>query len=466
MRAICAALAPCGRHRGTRCEYAGAMTILCGTDFSDAATQAVTAAAALARRTRQPLEIVNCLAVPAHESHDEASRAAEQHLATEAQRVSATGLDVQHRVLAGDPKTALLERTQQIAASWIVIGPRGQGQAPSKVGSRAESLAANSHVPVLVVRNPRPFVAWAEREQPLRVLLGADESKTTGAALSFVSALRALGPCDVTALHLFWPPEQLERFGYGGSRDFLDVDPEVRKQIRDGLVARWGSALSLPIEVAPRSGNFGEGLARAADHAGAHLVVVGTHGRDVVARIWEGSVSRGLLQQAETNVACAPLAADATAGELRPLRHVLVATDFSESGNAAIALAYSAVAPGGTVFVVHVVEKTPSNLLDATDILALEHGQAPCALRDTIHARLRELAPHSSDGVPRKTTVYVLESNDPARAIVQAAERLHADVICVGTRGRSGFAKAVMGSVAQGVLKHTKRPVLLGQATK
>ena len=55
----------------------------------------------------------------------------------------------------------------------------------------------------------------------------------------------------------------------------------------------------------------------------------------------------------------------------------------------------------------------------------------------------------------------IIESGDPARAIRQAADRFGADVICLGSHGRSGFSAAVMGSVAQAVMAQSQRPVLV-----
>ena len=42
-----------------------------------------------------------------------------------------------------------------------------------------------------------------------------------------------------------------------------------------------------------------------------------------------------------------------------------------------------------------------------------------------------------------------------------AAERFGADLICMGSRGRSGLTKVLLGSVAQGVMAQSKRPVLV-----
>lgn len=65
-----------------------------------------------------------------------------------------------------------------------------------------------------------------------------------------------------------------------------------------------------------------------------------------------------------------------------------------------------------------------------------------------------------------QTRVHVLFSESAAPAICQAAERLGVDMICIGTRGRSGIAKAVLGSVATSVLSNTGRPVLLAHRTR
>jgi len=60
-----------------------------------------------------------------------------------------------------------------------------------------------------------------------------------------------------------------------------------------------------------------------------------------------------------------------------------------------------------------------------------------------------------------ETEVAVLTSTDATRELRQEAERFGADVICLGTHGRTGAAKALMGSTAQAVLASSARPVLL-----
>jgi nucleotide-binding universal stress UspA family protein len=55
----------------------------------------------------------------------------------------------------------------------------------------------------------------------------------------------------------------------------------------------------------------------------------------------------------------------------------------------------------------------------------------------------------------------VIEAHAAWRGVVQAAESLNADLIVMGSHGRSGLEKLVLGSVTQAVLSHTKLPVLV-----
>ena len=52
------------------------------------------------------------------------------------------------------------------------------------------------------------------------------------------------------------------------------------------------------------------------------------------------------------------------------------------------------------------------------------------------------------------------ETGDPAAEILAAAARLHSDLIAMATHGRSGLDRLRYGSVAESVLRHSKRPVM------
>jgi nucleotide-binding universal stress UspA family protein len=56
--------------------------------------------------------------------------------------------------------------------------------------------------------------------------------------------------------------------------------------------------------------------------------------------------------------------------------------------------------------------------------------------------------------------VSVLEGLSVPDAILAAAERLGVDLVALGSHGRSGFKRAVLGSVADEVARRSPRPVL------
>jgi nucleotide-binding universal stress UspA family protein len=140
------------------------------------------------------------------------------------------------------------------------------------------------------------------------------------------------------------------------------------------------------------------------------------------------------------------------------IRSILSATDFSPAGDAAVRLACSLVAPGGTVHVAHVIVDKGSTALEPADIF--DAKRAPEGNAEALTLRLKSLVPAAVSG-PGRIQVHVLVSEEPAQAICQAAERLGVDMLCLGTHGRSGLAKLVLGSVTASVLVGTTRPVAI-----
>ena len=56
---------------------------------------------------------------------------------------------------------------------------------------------------------------------------------------------------------------------------------------------------------------------------------------------------------------------------------------------------------------------------------------------------------------------HVVTADDPAKTIGETAERLGADVVVLASRARSGLTRALLGSVADKVLRSCRRPVLI-----
>jgi len=442
-------------------SYRGRMSIVCGVDFSDASLQAVRVAAALAAAAKLPLYLVHATEPAADEGAADRARTGfrNESLAARARALRERGIDVRSRVEVGVPDQVLSDFATEVAATLIVIGPVGHRRGSGLLlGSHADKLAQHARVPVLVARDAAAFEHWASGTAELSVLLGVDFSRSAGDASGFLTELALLGRCRVTATYLYWPPAEWRRLGLSGIRGFLDKDPEVSRAIERDLRARTeelSRSTEVRLRAEPHLGSLGSGLVEMAKQEGAELIVVGSHARNAVRKIWEGSVSRGVLEEAAVSVLCVPSPHAAMRGEPHRPRSVLVATDFSSVGDGAVGFAYCLVADGGTVHLVHVVPRRPSDSLEPFDVFHSGPRDAP------VEERLRALVPADASARQLTSELHVLTSHDVAQAIYQASERLGADLVCLGTRARGRVTKALLGSVAERVVSLTRRPILL-----
>ena len=141
---------------------------------------------------------------------------------------------------------------------------------------------------------------------------------------------------------------------------------------------------------------------------------------------------------------------------MKSYRRVVVATDFSAGSQAAVG-AIEAIAKGPlVVHLVHAIEPFVY-LLPAEATGALVRAR-----RAEARTRLRALADALAKRVGADVTVHSqLQSGPPDAIICNLADRVRADLVIVGSHGRTGFRRAVLGSVAERVARFAKRPVLI-----
>jgi nucleotide-binding universal stress UspA family protein len=145
---------------------------------------------------------------------------------------------------------------------------------------------------------------------------------------------------------------------------------------------------------------------------------------------------------------------------MKPIRHVMVATDFSEASTAAMDAAASLVSVyGARVTVIHVFDETP--LLPP---VALPNPQRIAAefQGEMKEAVLAELAKVRATALPTDTSVetVAVSGPSPAKTICQEAMARDVDLIVVSTHGRTGLSHMLIGSVAEKVVRHAPCPVL------
>jgi nucleotide-binding universal stress UspA family protein len=133
------------------------------------------------------------------------------------------------------------------------------------------------------------------------------------------------------------------------------------------------------------------------------------------------------------------------------VKTILHPTDFSEGSRLAFRLACALAQDfGARLVVLHVAE--PPAVVYGKGILVLEPQVDPERLRE----RLQEITPRG-----RNVQVeHRLAQGDVVTEILRIAQETQADVIMMGTHGRTGLKRLLMGSVAEQVVRKAACPVL------
>jgi nucleotide-binding universal stress UspA family protein len=130
---------------------------------------------------------------------------------------------------------------------------------------------------------------------------------------------------------------------------------------------------------------------------------------------------------------------------------ILYPTDFSEAGRHALAMATSLARDSGATLIVAHVEEPP---------MAYGGGELYYGVDQVDHEELRKALAAVVPTDPAVACVHKLMVGDPAEAIIQLAEADNVDMIVMGTHGRTGLTRLLMGSVAEAVVRRAKCPVL------
>ena len=139
--------------------------------------------------------------------------------------------------------------------------------------------------------------------------------------------------------------------------------------------------------------------------------------------------------------------------------HLLVPIDGSPTSELAVEKAIGlAKAFDSKVTAIYVVDPYPFTGVGAD--FAYGQGQYLNAAKAAATEALAN-ARNAMEQAGVRVTTATVESHSPWRGILDAAEAGAADLIVIGSHGRSGIEKLVLGSVAQRVVSHTKLPVLL-----
>jgi universal stress protein A len=136
-----------------------------------------------------------------------------------------------------------------------------------------------------------------------------------------------------------------------------------------------------------------------------------------------------------------------------------VATDFSEAADAALDYARSLAGRfDASLHVIHVVEPSSAVSMMSNEVFISETpGIYDLLMQEALAKLAARVLP--SDRERYHATSEVI-TGQAAASIIGVAVDIEADLIVVGTHGRTGLAHLIMGSVAESVVRHALCPVL------
>jgi nucleotide-binding universal stress UspA family protein len=292
---------------------------------------------------------------------------------------------------------------------------------------------------------------------PRRVLLPTDFSEPASAALPYAVAVARAFEAQLHLLHAIVLHED---FGERRFPDQPQLLESLREQVDDLLSALARSAEDEGVEV---TGAERRGMAAApvildyVQEADIDLIVMATHGRRGVRRLFLGSVAEEVVRHSPVPVITVR-GRDRLAAAADGSLSILVAADLSPVTETLIDhAARLAAQTGAEVRVLHAIEIRRQTVVyeELPELPELSWER----LESEARGRLEELV-RGSDLVPERTTIEVVREA-PAAAILDRCESAGApDLVLVGHRQRAGIDRLFLGSIADRVVNRCTVPVL------
>jgi nucleotide-binding universal stress UspA family protein len=188
---------------------------------------------------------------------------------------------------------------------------------------------------------------------------------------------------------------------------------------------------------------------------GADLILVGSHGHGAVGRFLLGSVAQGVLRTAPCSVEIVR-----SAPKVSSPRKVLLATDGSDCSAGAAEAVAAQLWPQGSVFRVISVEElmVVGNQMEAASLSPVYPASLLEELTTQARSRARSAVEMAKDILtraglaldPGESTPF----GEPRGVILDTATEWGADLIVLGSHGRRGLDRFLLGSVSEAVAIH------------
>lgn len=300
------------------------------------------------------------------------------------------------------------------------------------------------------------------------ILVPLDGSPFAEAALP---SARWIASRTLARLHLFLAHQPVPVLAGMGELLAGAPSPETESldQERGYLVdtaKRLGLVGGGPVETGLGGALAGAGIVEEAARIGVDLIVMATHGRGALGRLWLGSVADHVVRHASVPILLIRPQEPDTPGEQPEIRGILVPLDLSAVSrtilDSVIEFAQLAKAPVTLLYVVErlylaLVPGVPYPIPPDPNIAELQRAGAE-GLLEEVAGVLRER------GIAVSTRV-VIAAHAAAGVLDTLAEPSH-DLVALATHGAGGFRRLVLGSVADQVIRGASKPVLVVRPPK
>ncbi len=285
----------------------------------------------------------------------------------------------------------------------------------------------------------------------MRVLIASDLSEASDEAVRQGVQMAAGGPialCHVLpelGTHALWAQD----YEVDVNKQ-LALQPRVAEALR-GQLSRLFPDASLEPEIFIEVGSDYDQILGRAESWQAELVALGTHGKKGLRRWLLGSVADQVVRAAHCQVLVA---------RKSPPGAVLAATDLTEPGLPAIQAAAAQAARRNLKLVVMHAMELPREGDAAMGLLGALPALDTPEVRGQKRALASQIITSALAGASAKGEV-VIADDDALAETINLANSLPAELIVVGTHGRSGLARVVLGSRAARILERAPCSVLV-----
>jgi nucleotide-binding universal stress UspA family protein len=284
----------------------------------------------------------------------------------------------------------------------------------------------------------------------MRVLVATDGSEAADKAIGLASSIDWPAGTQIRVVNVIEPIPPVPAAEWVGAGAPLEANyPQEAESIAKGVLAGACDALAhTTAEVGGQTlyGRPATSILESARAFGADLVIVGSRGHGTIASMLLGSVGAEVADLAECPVLIA---------RGRHLTRAVLGVDESEFSRAAEKIvAEWPIFAKVAIEVTHVAQAALPWMAALGPAVPVEPEIGPEEY-ETVGAATRRLKDAGRHAFGRMVI------GDPAAGLLLTAEEAQADLIVVGTHGRTGLSRAVYGSVARNVMLHAPCSVLV-----